>query len=674
LVALLAGAASASALNMTGNWVGYYDCEAGYCAGQKFEGTTTLVQAAGSQQVTGHNGGETESGTLVGHTFTFVTTSGSDESFTEVTISADGNSWTGHSHAKSGISGTVFAQREPPDRTVSGTVFGLSCSDTSCNESGLADQTILVQGKSAAGEAVAESAETDAEGKWSVVVPEGSYTAGTTFDGETIDGTGFEPEEASVAVGGQDVPGVNFKTCVAQAASASAARVGRAAMLRDTAHATESDVAPGYKYLCQTEYSFKVGAKIPLTDFVDPSSLAPYAVNADGAGYRDEANNTVRGPFYKKLPECARFDDERANPKPLKWSSYYRGTSSLGTAAVTLTWERNTQDVERNPTTTVPGSLTRVYQFERDGRKGTCSITRAVVPLVTVANEKIDGQPVSKSEGKFEIVVSWPMPFAPQGYVPPPDLKKVPGVATQVHHAVDAAAEKVPLWETYPKLVQAAIVAAVSEIVEHYSFHGIAHVVGHYAIPAAGVIVEMIEATIPVEKAYNLAVFAYNFIDGEAQKGLGYHPMNMVIRGSFGLRECPQVVAKSLHTCSATQLALDTTTDKFPDYSLSLTRSGKEVPTSSVLGVKHPQFVNSGGDTPLPGEVQMNPEIKSSKGGTLNQVEIWKDMRQPIQPGALEVAAGAVPEKFSGAFPTCGTANEPGTSETRCYLFGDGLP
>jgi hypothetical protein len=118
-VALLASAASASALNLTGNWVGYYKCEAGYCAGEKFEGTTTLVQEAGSDVVTGHNGAEQVSGTLTGRTFTFTTTDGSEESFTEVTIAAGGNSWNGSSHATSGISGTVFAQREPAVAEVS---------------------------------------------------------------------------------------------------------------------------------------------------------------------------------------------------------------------------------------------------------------------------------------------------------------------------------------------------------------------------------------------------------------------------------------------------------------------------------------------------------------------------------------------------------------------------
>jgi hypothetical protein len=112
-IALMASAASASALNLTGNWVGYYKCEAGYCAGEKFEGTTTLVQAVGSDAVTGHNGSEQISGTLTGRTFTFTTTDGGEESFTEVTIAAGGNSWSGNSHATSGISGTVFAQREP---------------------------------------------------------------------------------------------------------------------------------------------------------------------------------------------------------------------------------------------------------------------------------------------------------------------------------------------------------------------------------------------------------------------------------------------------------------------------------------------------------------------------------------------------------------------------------
>jgi hypothetical protein len=106
---LFAAPAGAAELNVSGTWNAVYHCEAGSCAGQDFSAPgVELVQAPGSTHV--QNGPEVE-GTLNGHTLTLAKTSGSYRFSETLTISADGNSWSGPLSDSNGTSGTDTATR-----------------------------------------------------------------------------------------------------------------------------------------------------------------------------------------------------------------------------------------------------------------------------------------------------------------------------------------------------------------------------------------------------------------------------------------------------------------------------------------------------------------------------------------------------------------------------------
>ena len=106
----MTASASASALNLTGTWQANYHCETG-CAGQNFPAKDVLTQAEGSEEVTGSNEGESISGTLTGNTFKFQSKAGAYSTEATLTISADGNSWSGPLHDSHGTSGTYTATR-----------------------------------------------------------------------------------------------------------------------------------------------------------------------------------------------------------------------------------------------------------------------------------------------------------------------------------------------------------------------------------------------------------------------------------------------------------------------------------------------------------------------------------------------------------------------------------
>ncbi len=112
--------AIAAELNVTGTWNAVYHCEMGWCAGQDFPAPDNkLVQAPGSTHV--QNGPEVE-GTLNGHVLTLEGGSGGYHFSETVTISEDGNSWSGPLSDSNGTSGTDTAVRvsggaeEPPKK------------------------------------------------------------------------------------------------------------------------------------------------------------------------------------------------------------------------------------------------------------------------------------------------------------------------------------------------------------------------------------------------------------------------------------------------------------------------------------------------------------------------------------------------------------------------------
>lgn len=101
--------AIAAELNVSGTWNAVYRCEAGWCKGQDFPAPDNkLVQAPGSTHV--QNGPDVE-GTLNGHVLTLEGGSGGYHFSETVTISEDGNSWSGPLSDNNGTSGTDTATR-----------------------------------------------------------------------------------------------------------------------------------------------------------------------------------------------------------------------------------------------------------------------------------------------------------------------------------------------------------------------------------------------------------------------------------------------------------------------------------------------------------------------------------------------------------------------------------
>jgi len=109
LVASSVGVA-AGELNVSGTWKANYHCEKGWCKGMDFPNTFVLTQAAGSSTVTGTDLEGAVAGTLTGNTLQ-LTDTGSYKATITVTISADGNSWSGPGH-DSATEGTDTATRE----------------------------------------------------------------------------------------------------------------------------------------------------------------------------------------------------------------------------------------------------------------------------------------------------------------------------------------------------------------------------------------------------------------------------------------------------------------------------------------------------------------------------------------------------------------------------------
>jgi hypothetical protein len=427
---------------------------------------------------------------------------------------------------------------------MSGTVFGEECSATVCPLAGLPGQTLLVQGKANNGSEVKTSAVTDGNGQWSATVPAGRYLVGPTFDGETIDGEGFTPALQTVDLGAKSVPNINFRTCAGPtAASSGTASSGDMGAAPDRGAMLLSSGLPP----CAAEYTFRVSASVHEAAFVDPSLRAPFAPANDGTGYR--ADNQENGPWREKLPECPQFSSQDSagwqslftHPPALKWSSYYQGGTSLGSADITLVYDAHTDSVSELQETALEegspvlhyGYITRVFHYDQDGTELTCGATRPVRMLVstsfqrvtTYANKALKTDVNGRVHG-FEIVASWSLPFSPEGYVTgADDIPKLPGFATGLHKLVHAAADEVPLFEKLPQPVQAAIVSLVAYVVEEE---------GLGKNPPFNTVKRLVLTEMEFEKIWNLPVAGlYDFVASQISWAEGYHPMVVVIRGEM---------------------------------------------------------------------------------------------------------------------------------------------
>jgi hypothetical protein len=99
-------------LNLTGTWSVDYHCEVGYCKGENFPATDSLSQAEGSAVVTGSNEfGESISGKVTGDTFEYHSSVEVYESNGNLTVAANGLSWSGHLQDSNQTSGMYTATR-----------------------------------------------------------------------------------------------------------------------------------------------------------------------------------------------------------------------------------------------------------------------------------------------------------------------------------------------------------------------------------------------------------------------------------------------------------------------------------------------------------------------------------------------------------------------------------
>ncbi len=547
---------------------------------------------------------------------------------------------------------------------VSGTVYGQQC-DVGCKRVGLPDQRILVTGRAADGSEVSQTDVSGSDGSWSVMVPNGSYEAGPTFDGKVIEGAGFDPEQIGpITVNGADVPGQEFTTCD-ESSGASGDLVGGLSAT-DAGSGGSSDV-------CESTYSFVAGASIHQRTFVDPAPLAPYAPHPDGQGYRaDNADPQWAG----HLPQCSKFATADPDTTHLKWSSYYLGGRSIGTATVKLTYNNWLDRISlAGQPTVATGSVTRVFTYQKPGEKpGECTLPGRIAPIAAVQ---------ITDKHAFQIVISWMLPFDARGFEAHNEIPKVPLAATALHHTVHQVADEVPGFEHLPEKWQDAIVYVVTETIEHKGIHYLTHASAQKIVP------QLIETEIAYEKKFNLAAGAYDFVVSQAEEKEGYHAMTMVIRGELEHGPCPPnyKVGKSLPSnlrfCEDTQLAFDASTDHFPDYTLKILRNGKTVPPTTNTLPPQSVFIDPGAKAATLPEVYNTPPIGEPGGiGEARGGEpFMKDLSlamQFIEPGALQALAGTT--DFAGTpkgeTPFC-VGNHglgPGTPTTRCYTWLDASP
>ncbi|HEX4518485.1 MAG TPA: carboxypeptidase-like regulatory domain-containing protein [Gaiellaceae bacterium] len=216
LMGILAGAllpissvSAAAPLNVTGTWNSVYHCKSGGCAGQDFPAAAPLIQAKGSTRVMDPTGQVT--GTLVGHTLTLHGVVGTYIFNEVVTISADGNSWSGTLSDSNKTSGTDTATRPPQKFELSGKILAVSCGlqSSSCAHKPEPASGISVKATGAS----SGSAVTDANGAYSMKLPAGDYTV-TPHDGNR----GFDPDPKMVDLT-SDTGNVNFTTCATEDAT-----------------------------------------------------------------------------------------------------------------------------------------------------------------------------------------------------------------------------------------------------------------------------------------------------------------------------------------------------------------------------------------------------------------------------------------------------------------------
>ena len=109
---------------------------------------------------------------------------------------------------------------------------------------------------------------------------------------------------------------------------------------------------------------------------------------------RDPDGVSERAFGYEMARQVARLGPADAEPVD----------PGLGAVTVPIAWNGQTQTATLRNVSVAPGMMTREYDYTSNTTSGSCPVARAVTPLVRAS---------LPSNDKFEIDVSWPIPFKP---------------------------------------------------------------------------------------------------------------------------------------------------------------------------------------------------------------------------------------------------------------------
>ncbi len=488
-----------------------------------------------------------------------------------------------------------------PGTKVSGTVFGVTCSGSTCGRARLRGQTIVVTGTASDGSAVTEHDATAADGSWSVIVPPGRYSVGPSGDGVKIDGRGFDPlKYAGLSVGSTPITGRDFTTCTVSNPAGGAGDPSPAAA--DSARTSGAAAAVGPS-ACKSTYTVTVSAKIPQAHLVDPSGKAPFEIGFHGynPSSRDRLFHITRG-----YPEClspAAVEHFSHDGAKAEWYTYIVG-GKLGSVKVSYVWDRKagTVHVVTDPEET-HAILTRkfVYRIVDQGHviQKSCSEPAPVEPLVLPAGgSDLSGSKASISDREFSLIVAWEFPFEPTGVrVDHTTLyergKHVLLSAIEAYdHAIEALVAHIPGIRNAPRLVRAGLEFGASfglgtKFVN--TVKAAPEVLGGKFLP------EVIAA---VEESGHLAHQLHNANSLREAIGIlsgftaesGYPVMGAIIRGRFQVSGYQQTGAVDPQTGTAAKIPLGGTlgisvaSTKFPTISLKVVPLGAAQPRSEQRG------------------------------------------------------------------------------------------
>lgn len=618
---------------------------------------------------------------------------------------------------------------------VSGTVNGVSCSDSGCAPVDASGFAVVVQGTAANGQPAGSSALTKSDGTWTVYVPPGNYTAGISSDGSTIASPAFEQE---VTVGSTAVTGVNFTLCTQSMDTSSSALAsdvpGPLPDLRpdpfSRAHvAAAATFSPSY---CKSEYTLRLSAQIPQKQIVDFSPDAPYNSSTAAAEPDYPAPGFLAGSLgrhlygrlldsilevYPKYPACLSlpkleaFADERVK---VSWYTYLSG-GQLGKITIPLIWNQNRgpnadpeQAVTFDPddvTSSSNGSLTRVWKYvvERPGGRSayfSCKVTAPITPryYVVPGGSDNDGRVDPTS---FTVLAFWYVPFTPESAVVPP------GTTIESWEAKifgeESAHEFVEHWEHAPFIPKFVVSLLIAEGVTK-SFEAGLKVASAVAagLHATAKQIKILTNAESIPKALHNLHTIYD-LEGEAN-GLAdlldpkesYPVMGAVIRGQFTTTQFIDNKSDSEEIPARETLGLSMTATKFPDISLKITRNAlgpQGVSKNPVWIGALPwangswNYVNAQPATANP--FASNPTYLIAQTTTpyargesaVDSVLADTSPLKSIDP-ALIRSGGDLNAKFSSEQaladpPDCSTTGVPGgpnAASTICWEFEDGRP